>query len=175
MIKNNIIGLCLLAGLSVLSCKKDQHKNQKNVKDSAVVSQTVDDSAKSVQKTNPVEKDSANENQTGKKNSAEPGLKNAIEGKYVAKTCDGGRFSIEIKNINDKPSFKILDKTKVVASGNASVEGDESSEGVAISMGEIGGLYEGDKITIQNSGNSMNEFEHFTQCGDKYLEFTKQK
>jgi hypothetical protein len=174
MIKSNIIGLCLLAGLSVLSCKKDQHKNQKNVKDSAVVSQTVDDSAKSVQKTNPVEKDSANENQTGEKNPKDVNLKNAIEGKYVAKTCDGGRFSIEIKNVNDKPSFKILDQSKIIASGNASVE-EEAMEGITISMGEIGGLYDGDKITIQNYGNSMNEFEHFTQCGDKYLEFTKQK
>jgi hypothetical protein len=42
-------------------------------------------------------------------------------------------------------------------------------------MGEIGGVYEGDKIVIQNYGNAMNEFEHFTQCGDKYLEFTRQK
>ncbi|WP_415326052.1 hypothetical protein [Chryseobacterium sp. MMS23-Vi53] len=175
MIKKNFIGLCLLAGFSVISCKKDPSKSAKASIDSTTNIQTGGNDSVSMSKPEVVKADSATENSV-QKNTDDTKTKPVIEGKYTANTCDGGRFSIEIKSIGGKPTFKILDKTKTIATGNASVqEADATNSDVTITMGEIGGLVEGDKIVIQNSGNSMNEFEHFTQCGDKYLEFTKQK
>ena len=175
MIIKNIIGLCLLAGLTVISCKKNEPAAAKNTVDSTSNTKTEVNNTASFQKTETVKTDSATENIEDKKTD-DSKINPVVEGKYTANTCDGGRFSIEIKNVNGKPAFKILDKSKTIATGNASMEGrDDPAGDVTITMGEIGGLYEGDKIVIQNSGNSMNQFEHFTQCGDKYLEFIKQK
>ncbi|GAA4152148.1 hypothetical protein GCM10022217_06690 [Chryseobacterium ginsenosidimutans] len=176
MIKKNFIGLCLLAGLSVISCSKNESKHGKNKADSPVVSQSESHTSNSVQKPDDAETDSAKTGNVEEKNLKSTISKTVIEGKFVANTCDGGRFSMEFKNIDGKPTFKIFDKAKVIAAGNVSSESDEKTgEITAVTMGEIGGLYEGDKIVVQNSGNSMNEFEHFSQCGDKYLEFIKQK
>lgn len=176
MIKNNMISFCLLAGLSMVGCKKDQHNNHKNIKDSTVHSQSIGDNMESVQKIHTVKPDSATgEYQTNDKATL-PASKKTVDGTFVANNCDGGRFSIEFKNNDGKPTFKIFDKKKIIAAGNVSSETDEKTgEVTGLVMGEIGGLYDGDKITIQNYGNSMNEFDHFTQCGDKYLEFTREK
>lgn len=175
MIKNNIISFCLFVGLAMVACKKDQHNNHKNIKDSAAYSQTMGDDMKPVQKTRPVQKDSA-ANEDNNDKTTLPISKKTVEGTFTANNCDGGRFSIEFKNNDGKATFKILDKKKIIAAGNVSSETDEKTgEITTIVMGEIAGLYDGDKITIQNYGNSMNEFDHFTQCGDKYLEFTKVK
>ncbi|MDQ0595309.1 hypothetical protein QFZ37_003678 [Chryseobacterium ginsenosidimutans] len=176
MIKKHFIGLCLLAGISMISCGKSESKHAKNKADSSVVSQSPDHAANSLQKPDAQKPDSADSENKEKKDLESPVSKTIIEGKFVANTCDGGRFSMEFKNIDGKPTFKIFDKSKVIAAGNVSSESDEKTgEITAVAMGEIGGLYEGDKIVVQNSGNTMNEFEHFTQCGDKYLEFIKQK
>lgn len=176
MIKNTIISFCLLAGFSMVGCKKDQHNNHKSIKDSTVHSQTIGDSMKSVQKIHPVKTDSAiGEYQTNDKATI-PASKKTVDGTFVASNCDGGRFAIEFKNTDGKPTFKILDKKKIIAAGNVSSETDEKTgEITTVVMGEIAGLYDGDKIVIQNYGNAMNEFDHFTQCGDKYLEFTREK
>ncbi|SEM48686.1 hypothetical protein SAMN05421856_103491 [Chryseobacterium taichungense] len=176
MIKNNISSSCLVAAIMMVACKKDQHNNHKNIKDSAVHSQNVGDSMKSVQKTHPVKKDSANNEYQNNDKATISSSKKTVDGTFVASNCDGGRFSIEFKNSDGKPSFKILDKKKIIAAGNVSSETDEKTgEITTVVMGEIAGLYDGDKIVIQNYGNSMNEFDHFTQCGDKYLEFIRQK
>lgn len=169
--KKNCISLCLLAGLSIIACKNDKVKSTKRKVDTAFATQ-------SVKTDNPIliKKDSAeDEDNSVEKTPKDVTDKSSVEGKYTANTCDGGRFSIEIKNVNDKPTFVIYDKAKIIATGSASMDGDGINDGTTITMGEIGGLYEGDKIIVQNYGNSMNEFEHFTQCGDKYLEFTKKK
>lgn len=138
--------------------------------------------SQSVEKTvAPAEKKDSAQSEEKKEDSAEKEVKNtasktSVDGKYIATTCEGGRFSIEFKNKDGNSTFKIFDKTKVIAAGNVSAESDEKTGEIKnITMGEIGGLYEGDKIVIQNYGNAMNEYEHFTQCGDKYLEFTRQK
>lgn len=34
-------------------------------------------------------------------------------------------------------------------------------------------LFENNTITIQNYGNSMNDYHHFKDCDDKYMEFKK--
>ncbi len=175
MIRKNFMGLCLLAGLSVISCNKTEPKSAKNKVDSSVVSQPSDKASVSVQKPDSAEADETKKD-VEEKDPKVADSKNTIEGKFVANTCDGGRFSLEFKNMDGKGTFKIFDKKKIIAAGNVSSETDaKTGEITSVTMGEIGGLYEGDKIIIQNSGNSMNEFEHFTQCGDKYLEFTKQK
>lgn len=166
-----IISLCLLTGLSIIACKNDKVKSAKTMVDSTVSAQPV-----KTDSTVRIKKDSAEGDEDVETKTAENSSeKKSIEGKYVANTCDGGRFSIEIKNVNDQPTFIIYDKAKVIATGGTSMDGDGITDGTSITMGEIGGLYEGDKIIIQNSGNAMNEFEHFTQCGDKYLEFIKKK
>lgn len=176
MIRKNFIGLCLLAGLSVISCKKNESKHGKIKADSSIVSQSESHTSNSVQKPDSAEKDSTKTENIEVKDPKSTVSKTIIEGKFVANTCDGGRFSMEFKNVEGKPTFKIFDKAKVIAAGNVSSESDEKTcEITAVTMGEIGGLYEGDKIVVQNSGNSMNEFEHFSQCDDKYLEFIKQK
>lgn len=169
--KKSYITFCLLAGLFTISCKNDKIKSAKNIKDSAAAVQPVKTGNAVVTKKDPAEDD---ENSI-EKEATPSSEKISIEGKYTANTCDGGRFSIEIKNIKDKPTFVIYDKEKIIATGGASMDGDGINDGTTITMGEIGGLYEGDKIIVQNYGNSMNEFEHFTQCGDKYLEFTRKK
>lgn len=176
MIKKNFIGLCLLAGLSVISCEKKESKHGKTTKDSSAVSQSSDQTSNAAQKPQSAKTDTDSIANSVEKDPKAAISKTVIEGKFVANTCDGGRFSMEFKNIAGKPTFEIFDKTKVIAAGNVSSESDEKTgEITTVTMGEIGGLYEGDKIVVQNSGNSMNEFEHFTQCGDKYLEFIKQK
>jgi len=176
MIKNNIIIACLSAAITMVACKKDQHNNHQNIKDSAVHSQIIEDSRESAQKIHPVKKDSADGENERKENAKIPVSKKTVDGVFVASNCDGGRFSIEFKNTGGQSTFKIFDKKKIIAAGNVSAETDEKTGEITnLEMGEIGGLYEGDKIVIQNYGNSMNEFDHFTQCGEKYLEFTRQK
>lgn len=176
MIKKSFIGLCLLVGLSVISCSKNESKHKKNKPDSSAVSSTSDHSSDSLKKPETDKSDTEIVENPEEKDPKIAVSKNLIEGKFVANTCDGGRFSVEFKNVDGKPTFKIFDKTKIIAAGNVSTETDEKTGEITnVTMGEIGGLYEGDKIIVQNSGNSMNEFEHFSQCGDKYLEFTKSK
>ena len=175
MIRKNIPGLCLLAILSLFSCKKDELKPKQAKANSSLVVSHSDKVYDSVKGSLEKESDNNTENE-GPEAPKPEASKNTVEGTFVANTCDGGRFSIELKNMNGKPAFKILDKGKVIAAGNVSTETDEKTgEITSVAMGEIGGLYEGDKIIIQNYGNAMNEFDHFTQCGDKYLEFTKSK
>lgn len=168
--KKNFIALCILAGLFTISCDKKESKNKRQNKDSVTIIQPQKTESIMVKKTDSVAIEKYDENKLTKNIE----VKGLIEGKYSAKSCDNGRFFIEISNVDNQPVFKIFDKNKIIASGNASVEGQGVDEGATITMGEIGGLYEGDKIVIQNYGNAMNEFEHFTQCGEKYLEFIKQ-
>ncbi|WBX96365.1 hypothetical protein [Chryseobacterium gambrini] len=175
MITKKIIGICLLAGLFTISCSKNETKNKAIKADSMSVSQPVEKTAVPVEKKDSSQSDEQTESPE-EKDTKKTVSKTSVEGKFIATTCEGARFSIEFKNTDGNPTFKILDKTKVIAAGNVSAETDEKTGAITnIMMGEIGGVYEGDKIVIQNYGNAMNEFEHFTQCGDKYLEFTRQK
>lgn len=175
MIRKKLFGLSLIAGLSVVSCNKNESHHTKAKQESPVGSSPADQAAAPMKKENTAAPAGNTETPEEIKPEAEV-AKKSIEGKYTAVACDGGRFSIEFKNTEGKPVFKIFDKGKVIAAGNVSAETDEKTgEITEIAIGEIGGLYEGDKIIIQNYGNAMNEFDHFTQCGDKYLEFTKSK
>jgi hypothetical protein len=38
----------------------------------------------------------------------------------------------------------------------------------------VSGLFKDNTLTIQNQGNAQNPYHYFTDCDDKYLEFTKQ-
>ena len=44
-----------------------------------------------------------------------------------------------------------------------------------LTFGAIGSLWEDGSIIVQNHGNAMNEYNHFTQCDSKYLTFKKNK
>ncbi|GEN78120.1 hypothetical protein [Chryseobacterium hagamense] len=175
MTRKKLSGLSFIAGLALFSCNKNEADHTKAKQESPVGSSPENQAAAPVIKQNTEASFGSTEAPEEKKPEAEV-TKKSLEGKYTAVACDGGRFSIEFKNTGGKPVFKIFDKGKVIATGNTSAEIDEKTgEITEIAMGEIGGLYEGDKIIIQNYGNAMNEFDHFTQCGDKYLEFTKSK
>jgi hypothetical protein len=98
---------------------------------------------------------------------------NDIEGLYVLDSCENGRFKI---NINKKGSvyiYSILDGKKIISKGKTSIRSEDGETIVA--FGNIAGLYTKNNITVQNYGNSMNEYNHFTQCDQKYLTFEKVK
>lgn len=175
MISKNFSVICLIAVFSLVSCKKNENQKQKT-KDSSAISEVIKEDPKPVRDQKMEKTDSAVEGDEGKDNTTIQTSKKTVDGIFVAGNCDGGRFSIQFKNTDGQSTFKIFDKKKIIAAGNVSVETDEKTGEITnLEMGEIGGLYQGDKIVIQNYGNSMNEFDHFTQCGDKYLEFTRQK
>ena len=176
MISKNFSVICLLAALCLVSCKKNQDRHEKNTNDSTTVSEVKRQASQPILNRKTEKTDSAAGDGQSQDKATIPVSKKTLDGVFVAGSCDGGRFSIEFKNTGGQSTFKIFDKKKIIAAGNVSAEADEKTGEITnLEMGEIGGLYEGDKIVIQNYGNSMNEFDHFTQCGDKYLEFTRQK
>ncbi len=176
MISKNFSVIGLIAVLFLVSCKKNEDSQQKNTKDSSAVSGIVKENPKPVNDQKTEKTDSASGEDDREENAAVSVSKKNVDGVFVATNCDGGRFSIEFKNTDGQSTFKILDKKKIIAAGNVSAETDEQTGEIThLEMGEIGGLYQGDKIVIQNYGNSMNEFDHFMQCGDKYLEFNRIK
>ncbi|WP_027379192.1 hypothetical protein [Chryseobacterium daeguense] len=164
MIKKNFIGLCLLTGLALISCKKNETKPVQS-NDSATIETAAQDSAKTDTTTEKTVTDAVN----------------SIEGKYVVtKGCESGNYSIEFSNVKDgKVSYKIFDKTKEMSSGTGSVIKNAPGEtGTGINLGVVGDteliiVVEGNKFEIQNDGNNMNPFQHFKDCNDKYLEFSK--
>ncbi|MEC3875480.1 hypothetical protein [Chryseobacterium salviniae] len=176
MIRKNFSVIGLLIMLSLVSCKKNEDHYEKNIKDSSAVSEVTKEYQKPVQDQKTEKPDAAAGEDDRKEDAAISMPKKIVDGVFVATNCDGGRFSIEFKNTGGQSTFKIWDKKKIIAAGNVSAEiNEKTGEITNLEMGEIEGLYQDDKIIIQNYGNSMNEFDHFTQCGDKYLEFTKQK
>lgn len=176
MISKKFSVICLIAVLSAVSCKKNEDRYKKSIKDSSAVSEVTKEYQKPIQDQKTEKPDSAAGKDPHQDNETTSASKKTVDGIFVATNCDGGRFSIEFKNTGGQSTFKIFDQKKIIAAGNVSAETDEKTGAITnLEMGEIGGLYEGDKIVIQNYGNSMNEFDHFTQCGDKYLEFSRQK
>jgi hypothetical protein len=94
-----------------------------------------------------------------------------ITGIYVLTSCENSRFKIKIEKKAGIYSFLIYDKSKIISKGT--VKKQKTDGVVYLSFGKIGGVYNANKIQIQNYGNSMNEYEHFTQCEEKYLSFIK--
>lgn len=94
-----------------------------------------------------------------------------IEGTYVLKSCENSRFKIKIEKKAGVYSFLIFDKKKIISKGK--VKKQKIDDVVYLSFGKMEGVYDVNKIQIQNYGNSMNEYTHFTQCEEKYLSFTK--
>ncbi|MDQ6531050.1 hypothetical protein [Flavobacterium sp. LHD-85] len=96
-----------------------------------------------------------------------------IMGVYVLESCEDSRFKIKIEKKAGEYLFLIYDRNKVISKGKVKKQKDD--EILYLSFGKIGGMYDTDKIQIQNYGNSMNEFVHFVQCDEKYLTFIKSK
>lgn len=94
-----------------------------------------------------------------------------VQGLYVLKTCENSRFKIKIEKKSGVLSFSILDGKKTISKGK--VKKQVIDNVTYLTFGKIEGMYEKNKIQVQNYGNSMNEYEHFTQCEEKYLAFIK--
>jgi hypothetical protein len=94
-----------------------------------------------------------------------------VQGLYVLKTCENSRFKIKIEKKSGILSFSILDGKKTISKGK--VKKQVIDNVTYLTFGKIEGMYEKNKIQVQNYGNSMNEYEHFTQCEEKYLAFIK--
>lgn len=94
-----------------------------------------------------------------------------IAGIYVLTSCENSRFKIKIEKKTNGYFFLIFDKNKIISKGKMGKKNEEDT--IYLTFGKIGGIYNIDKIQIQNYGNSMNEYVHFTQCGEKYLTFIK--
>ncbi|MCL9805298.1 hypothetical protein NAT51_07185 [Flavobacterium amniphilum] len=97
--------------------------------------------------------------------------KQDVQGLYVLKTCENSRFKIKIEKKSGILSFSILDGKKTISKGK--VKKQIIDNVTYLTFGKIEGMYEKNKIQVQNYGNSMNEYEHFTQCEEKYLAFIK--
>lgn len=163
MIEKKIIGLGLLSCLLFYSCKETEK----------MISH-VDNDSVSAQKASAIKPQTPKVVQTEKKSdSLTTGEMTMIEGKFTAKTCEDGRFSIMLENKGNKIGYKIFDKKKVFASGRADILKTDKENEFNLSIGAMGGILKGDTLTIQNYGNSMNQFDHFGQCADKYLNFVR--
>ncbi|WP_316633158.1 hypothetical protein [uncultured Flavobacterium sp.] len=95
----------------------------------------------------------------------------SISGTYVLESCENSRFKIVINKKKNQFFYTIFDKKKSISKGKAIITKHEGY--VSIMLGLIGGIYSEGNIQIQNYGNAMNEFIHFTQCDEKYLTFLK--
>lgn len=97
-----------------------------------------------------------------------------IEGLYVLKTCESSRFKIKIVRKDNAFEYSILDRKKSISKGLVKIEKENNK--TYLTFGKISALYDDeDNIQIQNYGNSMNEYNHFIQCEEKYLSFQKIK
>ncbi len=97
---------------------------------------------------------------------------NNISGLYLLKSCENGRFKIRIDKKNASYLYFILDGQKIISKGKVN---SNQEDGVTnLMFGKIEGILKDKVIQIQNYGNSMNEYNHFTQCSEKYLSFIKQ-
>ncbi|WP_017496445.1 hypothetical protein [Flavobacterium sp. WG21] len=94
-----------------------------------------------------------------------------ITGVYVLTSCENSRFKIKIEKKAGAYLFLVFDKNKIIAKGK--LKKRKSDNVLYLTFGKMGGMYSENKIQIQNYGNSMNEYEHFTQCDEKYLSFIK--
>lgn len=94
-----------------------------------------------------------------------------IAGIYILTSCENSRFKIKIEKKAGEYSFLIFDRNKIISKGKVGKHTEDDT--LYLNFGKIGGLYDTDTIQIQNYGNTMNEYVHFTQCGEKYLTFIK--
>lgn len=96
-----------------------------------------------------------------------------IAGIYVLTSCENSRFKIKIEKKVGEYSFLIFDRNKIISKGKVGKHNEDDT--LYLNFGKIDGIYDTDTIQIQNYGNAMNEYVHFTQCGEKYLAFIKSK
>lgn len=97
--------------------------------------------------------------------------KDIIQGLYILQTCENGRFKISINKKGALYIYNILDREKSISKGKIIILKEDNT--IYLTFGKIEGILQDDSIHIQNYGNSMNKYKHFTQCGDKYLIFKK--
>lgn len=99
--------------------------------------------------------------------------KDSLAGVYVLDECENGRFKIQIEKSGTEYNYRILDKEKSIGKGKVRITKD--GDVTYLTFGNIGSLWEDGSIIVQNYGNAMNEYNHFTQCDSKYLTFKKNK
>jgi hypothetical protein len=102
-----------------------------------------------------------------------------IAGKYS--TIDSNcMMSLEILIRGNEYLYSISTATKTYINKELKVEEDEGALTLAFGgltgdspKEEITGMYSDGAITIQNYGNSMNEYTKLGECGLKYIELSK--
>nr|WP_294924768.1 hypothetical protein [uncultured Flavobacterium sp.] len=95
----------------------------------------------------------------------------SLTGTYTLESCENSRFQIIINKKQSEYFYIISDNNKTIVKGKAKITDNEKC--ISIMLGLIGGIFSGKDIQIQNYGNEMNQFIHFTQCDEKYLTFVK--
>ena len=95
-----------------------------------------------------------------------------FSGLYVLKSCENGRFKLKIDKKNASYLYFILDGKKIISKGKVNINKEDDI--INVIFGKMEGIFKQNEIQIQNYGNSMNEYNHFTQCSEKYLLFIKQ-
>ncbi|MFV0531847.1 MAG: tetratricopeptide repeat protein [Flavobacteriales bacterium] len=80
---------------------------------------------------------------------------------------------LEINLINDEHVYAIYNAKNVIYKGELSLDSLEFKNEGLISLNDIEGIYDDERkiISIQNYGNSQNEYIHFKECDNKYLHF----
>ncbi|WP_162034213.1 hypothetical protein [Chryseobacterium potabilaquae] len=167
MIRKNTLKWTLLMGLCLFSCKETEKMRPKM--EASIITNEKKEFSKQIS-----EKEDVNrkENVIITDSLMWKELK-TIEGKYTATTCDKSRFSIELEGKGKRIGYKIFDKHKIFASGRVNVIQKGNKDEFQITMGAIGAMVKKDTLVVQNYGNSMNAFDHFGECPDKYLQFIK--
>lgn len=97
--------------------------------------------------------------------------KDSLAGVYVLDECENGRFKIQIEKSGTEYNYRILDKEKSIGKGKVRITKD--GDVTYLTFGGIGSLWEYGSIIVQNHGNAINEYNHFTHCDSKYLTFKK--
>lgn len=97
------------------------------------------------------------------------GFSQNIEGNYYAleSKCD-----IKL-NIKSKNLFIFIVNKKKKQSGTFKIYKEDKI--TYFDFDDISSVYKKDTISIQNSGNSINEYWHFKECDEKYIHLVKKK
>jgi hypothetical protein len=84
---------------------------------------------------------------------------------------EDGLCSIEIE-IKENRNFLIIETGKVTTRGIYEISQNEENL-LYVAFSSISAIYYNDTIDIQNYGNAMNEYIHFSSCDQKYLTFIR--
>ena len=104
--------------------------------------------------------------------------KNSIVGTYKStkESFCNPKMTINIKKSSKQNIyyFAIYKNNKKIDNGKLSIHKNDDNQQI-FGMKKIAGVHINDSIIFQNSGNAMNQYLNFSNCGGKYLFFVKEK